>query len=521
MFRTTPPDRENIAHLLNMELRHIEVSKIIKLSTIIDKGEVWRKLLEELTKKQARSFDGNRPCPRLDLTTENINLIEQQMSCGKSSGLALLKHWSITGRRRPTVRTLIGYLNVCNLKWAEEYVYESILGLQKMVPSIQHANQAMLQIAPPKPQVREIDPAFKFDSLDKLIDKLNKQCTRYNFSEIYSSSNGFCDKPFDLNSMIGTKIGEGRFSSVYRCKTQSLPSEDDDYSEPDTVAAKLLKSECNMDYLANEINLMSRISHPNLVQLLGVSFGKECDFNPDKKLDEGSSKYEYICLVYPFLQNGSLLDCIGSGLISQNMRFLSWRERLNIALKTARAIDYLHSSSSSPLIHRDIKTANIFIDEKVEPKLGDFTLLVELKNAFHSETDIMQSSIIGTSVYMAPETFQGDVSSKSDAFSFGIVLLELITGLRPCDENLDEDLFSHVNERLSDIEDELGSNPNDEKVIQARNEFLIEILDQKAGEWDFSIVSQLFEISQRLTESRKANRANVKDLIDKLEKICR
>lgn len=505
----TNTDRVN--NLLDTELRHLERSKLLKLSTIIDKGDVWRRLLEELSSNESKISQSNGLTSKLNLTAENVNLIEKQIYCDKSPAMALLNYWSITGRRRPTVRTLINYLSACNLKWAEEYVYESILGLKK-VPNLTEPKVEMIKDKP----IRKIDDQYKFQDLDEFLQSIEYDYRYYDFKQIFESTNGFCDKPFDPKLMTGTKVGEGRFSTVYRCQIEL--SDESSHQDEQVVAAKLLKSECNMMYLSNEIDLMTRINHPNILSFLGLSVG-------DQQMENDADNGRYICLIYPFIENGSLLDCLNHGLCSRNSAYIRAKDRIRIAQQVADGINYLHTLSSCPLIHRDIKTANIFIDSKIEPKIGDFTLLSEVRKAHQSEADIMHSSIIGTSVYMAPETFQGDVSTKSDAFSFGIVLFELLTGLRPCDEDLDEDLFSYISERLSDIEDELfaaGLSKNDEEYNNSKqdkvNDFLNEILDKKAGEWNFNDAMIIFQTSLKLTEARKENRPEIADIIDELRK---
>ncbi|PSN36241.1 putative serine/threonine-protein kinase PBL21, partial [Blattella germanica] len=107
----------------------------------------------------------------------------------------------------------------------------------------------------------------------------------------------------------------------------------------------------------------------------------------------------------------------------ERVEVLGWETRLNIALGTARGILYLHSAYEKPLIHRDIKSANILLDEHMTPKLGDFGLVRLGKHQGNSMT--MTTTVLGTSAYMAPEAFRGDVSVKLDTFSFGVVSFEI------------------------------------------------------------------------------------------------
>ncbi|CAG2066561.1 unnamed protein product, partial [Timema podura] len=113
---------------------------------------------------------------------------------------------------------------------------------------------------------------------------------------------------------------------------------------------------------------------------------------------------------------------------------LPWQLRLQIALGTSRGILHLHTAYEKPLIHRDIKSANILLDQDLQPKLGDFGLVRLGSSGQQSQSVAMTTTVFGTSAYMAPEAFRGDVSVKLDTFSFGVVLLELLTGLPPYDE---------------------------------------------------------------------------------------
>lgn len=490
-------------HLLDKELRHVEASKLTKLSAIIDKDKGWKLLLQELTRPKAgASFCLEKPLPILNLTLDAINLIEQQIYCGKSPTLALLNHWSITGRRRPTIRSLIIYLRICNLKWAEDFVLQSVLGVNlHSMPPVQ---------APVTSKEYDIDTVFKFDQLEELIKNLEVECARYSFRLLYETTNGFCDRPYDPISESGTKIGEGRFSAVFRAKTQLESSHPKGAQE--VFAAKLLRSDCNQKYLANEINLMVKVKHENILDLLGIAVGK-CS----------SDSFSYICLIYQYMENGSLLECLSSGLTaSREKAFISWKDRVKIATKVARGISHLHSFHEGPIVHRDIKTANILISHDLEPKIGDFTLVRHLENIHTGETQHSQN-VIGTSVYMPPEAFRGDISKKFDVFSYGIVLFELLTGLRPFNDELDEDLLTFISERLSDIEEEYSSEQgickDESAVADKKDKFLQDTLDEKAGDWHLDSAKALFKLALQATEINKKNRPDIASILPDIEQI--
>lgn len=488
-----------VEHTLDTEVRHIKYSKLAKLSAIIDGAKAWKQLMEAFSRSDLIPDVVGRVEP-LDLSPDATYLIEQQFFCGKSPTQAILNHWAITGRRRPTIRVLIKYLRFCNLKWAEDYVNQEILGIEVKV---EEACSKPAQIQALEPQVdrtaKSVQDPYIIDELQSIVEILNK-CQKYSFKSILQSTNGFCHRPYDHQTHTGYKIGEGRFSSVFRAHT--YPKDEDVSAQLEIVAAKLLKSECKIKDLANEINLAAKIQHQNILKLQGIALGKS-----------RRNHYDCICLIYPYMRNGSLADCLNFGIPLEDMSYITWPKRLDIAVKVARAIYHLHSLQDGPIIHRDIKTANILVDTNLEPYLGDFTLVRQLNLSLHSMTQYSQN-ITGTSVYMPPEAFRGDISTKFDTFSFGIVLLELLTGMRPFSEEYEEDLFTHITEKLSDLDDNLVEGKT---IGEARDEFLLESLDQRAGEWDFCKARSLFNLALNATESRKKDRPEMSMLLRDLE----
>ncbi|CAM6111998.1 unnamed protein product [Calypogeia fissa] len=206
------------------------------------------------------------------------------------------------------------------------------------------------------------------------------------------------------NFSESAQIGEGGFGIVYVGKL----------SDGTSVAIKRSKyerSENHKNRFLNEVRILSQINHRHLVKLLGCC------------MESGIA-----LLVFEFVSNGTLLQHLQGKL---GPKRLSWDERLNIAVQTANAINYLHSAASFPIYHRDVKSANILLDGDLNAKVADFGIsrLVPLE-ATHVSTIAIQ----GTIGYIDPEYYTSyQLNGKSDVYSFGVVLLELISAKPPID----------------------------------------------------------------------------------------
>ncbi|KAB1200859.1 Chitin elicitor receptor kinase 1 [Morella rubra] len=193
------------------------------------------------------------------------------------------------------------------------------------------------------------------------------------------------------NFSLANKIGEGGFGSVYYAELRG-----------EKAAIKKMDTQASREFLA-ELNVLTRVHHLNLVRLIGYCIG------------------ESLFLVYEFIENGNLSQHLRG---SAGRDPLPWSARVQIALDSARGLEYIHEHTVPVYIHRDIKSANILIDNNLHAKVADFGL-AKLTEVGGSS---LPTRLVGTFGYMPPEYAQyGEVTPKVDVYAFGVVLYELIS----------------------------------------------------------------------------------------------
>ncbi|KAG1346360.1 putative protein HOTHEAD [Cocos nucifera] len=199
-------------------------------------------------------------------------------------------------------------------------------------------------------------------------------------------------------------LGEGGFGRVYEGTLE----------DGRRAAIKVLKRDDrhgSREFLA-EVEMLSRLHHRNLVKLIGICTEEHAR-----------------CLVYELVPNGSVESHL-YGAHKQSAP-LDWNARLKIALGAARGLAYLHEDSSPRVIHRDFKASNILLEDDLTPKVSDFGLA---RTALDEGNEHISTHVMGTFGYLAPEyAMTGHLLVKSDVYSYGVVLLELLTGRKPVD----------------------------------------------------------------------------------------
>ncbi|OVA13177.1 Protein kinase domain [Macleaya cordata] len=236
-----------------------------------------------------------------------------------------------------------------------------------------------------------MDDAYGEPSDSNMLIGDNPELKKFNFETVAIATNNFSE---------ANKLGHGGFGTVYKGKLL----------DGQELAVKRLSKNSGqgIQEFRNEVLVISKLQRRNLVRLLGCCI-------------EGEEKI----LIYEYMPNKSL----DAFLFDPNKRaVLDWRKRFQIIEGISRGILYLHRDSRLRVIHRDLKASNILLDEKLNPKISDFGMArIFGGDEVHANT----RRVVGTYGYMSPEyVIEGRFSEKSDVFSFGVLLLEIVSGKR-------------------------------------------------------------------------------------------
>ncbi|URD76867.1 hypothetical protein MUK42_25261 [Musa troglodytarum] len=236
---------------------------------------------------------------------------------------------------------------------------------------------------------RKLNKKRGANNASRLASALYDSNLNFKYSTLEKATGGFS---------ISNKLGQGGFGTVYKGTL----------SDGREIAVKRLffNNKHRVSDFYNEVNIISSVEHKNLVRLLG------CSCSGPESL-----------LVYEFLPNKSLDRFLFD---QENGKALDWRKRFNIITDTAEGLSYLHENPKVKIIHRDIKASNILLDLKFRAKIADFGLA----RSFQDDKSHISTAIAGTLGYMAPEYIaHGQLTEKADVYSFGVLMIEIVTGI--------------------------------------------------------------------------------------------
>lgn len=297
----------------------------------------------------------------------------------------------------------------------------------------------------------------------------------YSFADLKNATQNF-----KSNSVLGI----GGFGTVFKGWVDEKTLEPTKFGTGMIVAIKKLKSESVQGFREwqSEVNFLGRLSHPNLVKLLGYCW-----------------EDEELLLVYEFMPKGSLENHLFRR--NSSIEPLSWDLRLKIVIGAARGLAFLHSSEK--IIYRDFKASNILIDGNYNAKISDFGLAKLGPSGGNSH---VTTRIMGTQGYAAPEYIAtGHLYVKSDVYGFGVVLLEMLTGLRA----LDNKRPAGKQNLVDWAKPQLSTKRKLKQIMDARIE----------GQYSLKAALQAAQLTLKCLAHEPRNRPHMREVVEVLERV--
>nr|AAL39802.1 LD43152p [Drosophila melanogaster] len=400
------------SHLDNtMAIRLLPLPVRAQLCAHLDALDVWQQL-----------------ATAVKLYPDQVEQISSQKQRGRSASNEFLNIWG--GQYNHTVQTLFALFKKLKLHNAmrliKDYVSEDLHKyIPRSVPTISELraapdSSAKVNNGPPFPSSSGVSNSNnnrtsttateEIPSLESLgnihistVQRAAESLLEIDYAELENATDGWSPD---------NRLGQGGFGDVYRGKWKQLDVAIKvmNYRSPN-IDQKMV--ELQQSY--NELKYLNSIRHDNILALYGYSIkgGKPC-------------------LVYQLMKGGSLEARLRAHKAQNPLPALTWQQRFSISLGTARGIYFLHTARGTPLIHGDIKPANILLDQCLQPKIGDFGLVREGPKSLDAVVEV--NKVFGTKIYLPPEfrNFR-QLSTGVDVYSFGIVLLEVFTGRQVTD----------------------------------------------------------------------------------------
>ncbi|KAM0835515.1 hypothetical protein ACQ4PT_062883 [Festuca glaucescens] len=327
------------------------------------------------------------------------------------------------------------------------------------IQEVEQAKRSFTREAYSKHKAKMVGGIVSIDK-EKVVDAIlstSKYCRRYSKHEIELATDNFSE---------ARKIGEGGYGTVYRCTLDHIE-----------VAVKTIQQDSTdkIDEFLREVEILSKLHHPNLVMLIG--------FCP-----------EIGCLVYEYMANGSLEDQL---LDNKRRQPLHWFLRFRIIFEVSCGLAFLHGRKPEPIVHRDLKPANILLDKNYVGKIGDAGFAKLISDVVPEwQTEYTDTIIAGTLYYMDPEyQTTGTVRPKSDLFALGVIILQILTGKHPN-----------------------GLIVSAENTIERGS--LAHILDKSQTDWPLAETEMLAKLGLRCTALKCRDRPDLEsEVLPKLEEI--
>ncbi|XP_028813465.1 interleukin-1 receptor-associated kinase 4 isoform X1 [Denticeps clupeoides] len=445
-------------------VRHLSHGVLRTLADFLDPYDAWKKVLMDIP-------NGATGQPRFSQL--HLRRFEGLLSRGGSPTVELLHDWGTTNC---TVGELVEILLRHRL-----YAPAGVLLPGVRPAQVQPALRSVLPLSPQpghvgldavrRPAQQESRPPPACQETAVLVGPTSGTddtgFCNFSYHDLMRMTGNWDDRSVSVG---GNRLGEGGFGIVYRGLLNSTHVAVKKLSSVDDICAEELRIQFDQ-----EVQALKTLKHENLVNMVGFS-----------------SDGNHPCLVYAYMPNGSLLDRLAC---LDNTPPLSWHRRCLISTGTAKGLEYLHSNHH---VHRDVKSANILLDEKFIPKVSDFGLT--RASAKRSSSTVMTEKIVGTTAYMAPEALRGEITPKSDVFSFGVVLLEILSGLPPVDE-------SRETKFIMDLRDEVEEEEMD----------LDEFVDKKMEDRDLTAAEKVFSLASQCLSDRKNRRPPMKGVLTDLQ----
>ncbi|XP_004516992.1 probable serine/threonine-protein kinase PBL19 isoform X1 [Cicer arietinum] len=311
--------------------------------------------------------------------------------------------------------------------------------------------------------------------IPKLYEEKGHNLRVFSFSELKRATS-------DFSRLL--KIGEGGFGSVFKGSIKPVGGNGD----PILVAIKRLNKDALQGHKQwlTEVQFLGVVEHPNLVKLIGY-----CALDGERGIQR--------LLVYEYMPNRSL----EAHLFNKAYDPVPWKTRLEIALGAAQGLSYLHEELEVQIIYRDFKCSNVLLDENFKPKLSDFGLAREGPEA--GDTHV-STAVMGTHGYAAPDYIEtGHLTAKSDVWSFGVVLYEILTGRRSLERNrpkLEQKLLEWVKHY-----------PPDSKKFEM-------IMDSRLeGQYSINAARKMAKLADHCLRKSAKDRPTMSQVVERLKQI--